>query len=77
MLNVFEDQSFLDLVHVYAAEIAICGFSFNDVLSEIFAIKLASCPKFGPNFDVFGPSNVSAGGPQISDLIFTPRALRS
>jgi len=44
-----------------AEEIAVCSavFSFHDILfrfgiSEMFATKLRSCSKLGPNFDVLG-----------------------
>jgi len=54
-------------------------FNFRSMMScfvpQISGIKLQSCMKLGPNFDALGLPDFYGKGPQISDPIFTPRAL--
>jgi len=52
----------------YVGEIAVCNAVFHSTISshfpEIFAIKLPSCPTFGPNSDVLG-RQLFAEGPKF------------
>jgi len=78
---------FIKLIHMHRGGKGrtVCNAVFRSTIScivtDILEMNLQSCPKLGPNFDVFSclevgpnfdlfwPPNVSFEGPQISDPI--------
>ena len=69
----FVDQSSRNLVRMLRGDCGLqCHFHFTifGYLPEIFAIKLSSCPKFGPNFDVFGRPNFFEWRPKFLTQVY-------